>query len=299
VMQDESIAASAGPEVTWEIDLPTKQITGHVLGADGRPLQAANVLLKTTVGETQGQRSVSTAADGAFDFAAVAAGDQEIVATAAGYLKESSFFTLREDDAKHDVTLTLQQGLVRTLRVFDSSGHAIPRAVVADETGAANERLTDDLGTLEIELRKGEQRTFYVMPPGGSFASVRVTAPAAEDTGAIDVSVPPGPAQLRVLARTRDDVPLPNVFFAMRYNGVMIPIGVQFSLLNRRGVPVQTGPDGVALLAALPAGIYEVWPYFTRAELQRITAGLVAPAARITAGAGVNVISFTFDSPGG
>ena len=295
IMTNEAIDP-APDEVVWDIDLPSKRVAGRVIAEGGQPLPGVKVSLESFDGEGASHRSVTTGADGTFEFVAVAAGEQTLTGILSGYVKSTSSFALGQDDKERLVTLELARAFARAVQIVDTAGRPLPKAVLVDEAGGM-QRVADDNGSATIELKKGERRTFYVLPPQGSFTTVSITAPEAADSTPLRVVVPPGPAQLRVVAQTRKNAPVPGVFFAIRHNGKMLPLTVQFAMLDRHGVPVQTGPDGNALIPALPLGVYELWPYSSRRELPRIFDGLVEPAARIVLNQGPNVVTFTFEDP--
>jgi hypothetical protein len=292
----EAIHANEQEEAHWDIELPTKRVVGLVVGSDGRPLEGARVVLETTLGDGSIRAVEASDAAGAFRFSSVFAGDQSLTVSLAGHAKETRTFVIGESEPEHRLTVQLHRALVRTVRVVDSAGRAVANALLAEAPGAGTERISDGAGEATVELREGERKTLYVFPPGGSFAVVQVEAEQNQNGGSAPViaTVPPGPASLRVVARAGGE-PVVGVFFALRHDGVMIPVGVRFSMLNRRGIPVQTGHDGTAVMTSVPLGVYEVWPYFSRAEALRIEAGTVEPAARIAVQPGLNVVTFTFD----
>lgn len=269
-------------EIEWNIDLPHLEIRGVVVDADGKAIAGADVTLDTDSGGTSTQSAETTGANGRFVFRGIEAGTQTLTASASGYVPSAITTTATNNDV--DATIRLQRGTRRTIHVT-RNGQPVANAIVLDDDGTLGELRTDAAGKLEITTAPGERRPLVILPPDGSFAI----------SDADRIEVPPGAATIRITATNGANAPLPAMSFAIRYNGRMLTPWVRAMMRNRRGVPLQTGPDGVAMLTAMPPGLYEIWPYFRAEELARIASGLVAPKARIAAQPGTSEVRFTFE----
>lgn len=269
-------------EIEWTIDLPHLEIHGVVVDANGKAIAGAEVTLDTDSGGTSTQSAETTGANGRFIFRGVEAGTQTLTASASGYVPSTITTTATNNDV--DATIRLQRGTRRTIHVT-RNGQPVANAIVLDDDGALGELRTDAAGKVEITTAPGERRSLVILPPDGSFAI----------SDADRIEVPPGAATIRITAVNGENAPLPAMSFAIRYNGRMLTPWVRAMMRNRRGVPLQTGSDGMAMLTAMPPGLYEIWPYFRAEELTRIAAGLVAPKARIAAQPGISEVRFTFE----
>ncbi|MBV8515877.1 MAG: carboxypeptidase regulatory-like domain-containing protein [Acidobacteria bacterium] len=284
--------------IEWTIDLPHATLEGHVVDDANQPVSGAEVQLDTHAeGAASTQRVETTDAAGHFAFERVATGTQTLTATAEGHLPATTSLLFGSGEQRESVTLRMRNGVARTLQIVDANGAPAADATVVDESGFENERHTDANGFVTFTLSAGEQKTLYVLPRSGSFAIVDVSGDAKNASTPLRVVVPAGVAAIRVAAQTTGGAPMTNVAFALRVGGRMLSPMIRSVMSNRAGIPIRTGDDGSALLVAVPAGVYELWPYFTGDQLRAILAGTTPPEARIVAQPGLNQVAFRFERP--
>jgi hypothetical protein len=283
----------AQSEVVWNIDLPAHRVSGIVLDASAKPLAQASVTLVTAHADEGTTATTTTDAAGQFVFDAVPHGQQRLRAAAPNHLPGEHHFALAASDPDYHTTLRLRKSAAIRIAVADAASRPLAEALVTD--GQSISTRTDAAGEATIDLAPAEQKQIYIVPLSGSFASTTIRADGDPRTDPVRIEVPPGSATLRVTAMDQDKKPLANVYIAIRADGLMIPPNIRTAMRNHRGDPVATGPDGVAVLANFPSGVYELWPYFNRSELTAIVNGSVAPAATVLAQPGTNVVTFTFD----
>jgi hypothetical protein len=178
--------------------------------------------------------------------------------------------------------------------VLDSIGQPSANAVVVDESGVDNAQLTDATGRTLLPLHAGERKAVFVFPAEGSFAAIDLAVQAESAPKEIEIRVPAGVATIAISSGTGDGNVLPAVLFAIRHDGRFIPAPVRVAASLRRGLPLRTGQDGVATLRNMPAGLYELWPYFTPEQYSVIASGQAAAPVRLGATAGVNTVRLTF-----
>jgi hypothetical protein len=174
---------------------------------------------------------------------------------------------------------------VRELRIVDSDRKPVARALVTCATGADVRAIahSDDEGRVLLATPENESSVAWIAPPGGSFAVVRFgTGDAKPET----VVVPRASAALDVRTLTTTSDALPSVKLLMRYNGHLVPPDVA-KLLPKENVSLLTNDQGQAVLARIPTGIYEFWPYASDAEVE----ALIASASLLPAPIHVNVVT--------
>ena len=112
-----------------------------------------------------------------------------------------------------------------------------------------------------------------IVPDSGSLTAISI---ARDAKLAQRIVVPDATGSLDVQTLLSDGTPLSNVNFVLRYNGELAPPDL-VRMMRRGGNRLSTNADGVAELARIPAGTYELWPYVTDAEAEALVAS-AAPA---------------------
>jgi hypothetical protein len=267
------------------IDVPARTISGTVVDVAGTPAANANVALRTTLGDSSKTVRTTTDRAGRFRFTAVDPGRQGIVVIAGGYLQaEPLVFDLTRADVETKVSVILERGFARRVEVRGADGAPLAGALVACVTGEAvrSTATTDPEGRVLLGTPAGKA-TLFVIPKDGSFAIRRIRA----DEEVVRVDVPAAAASLELATMTTDRKPVAEIAVLLRYNGELLPPAVAREIEKQQKVRFRTGEDGRVLLAAVPRGVYEIWPYRTEREAD----SLLAAASAMEAPATVNVVS--------
>lgn len=274
---------ASGEDADWTIRVSTRKVRGRIVDASSDAgVKEANVAL-----QVKGQYSaiVTTDSDGRFVFTSVVPGQHTVSAAADGYQHDTVHYTFLESEEAHEVTVPLRPAAVARLTVRDASGAPIANALVLDFAGSAltGERVTGADGEVAIPVPPGETREVFVIPRDGSFAVGRIRA------GKNALNVPPAAATIVVTSRTTAQQPIPQVWVALRYNGIAVPFEVQQALARQQGAVPVSGVDGRIILRQMPLGVYEMWPAGSAEEVRAVTAGLGPDApVRIVARPGLN-----------
>jgi Carboxypeptidase regulatory-like domain len=276
----------------FDFVVPDRQVRGRIVDASsGRGVPRALVFLRTSHGEMKSNPRTTTDADGAFLFNAVAPGAQHLTVLAADYLiPDAVDFTTKEGDPPRQVDVVLDTGAPRALRVVMHDGRPAAGAELDAAVGGEIRAITytNPDGRANVPLPRGGEAKVFVVPREGAFAVV-----GARD--ADRVTLPPASSSLRIVARSTDGEPLPNVELLMAFNGAVVPPAVARRLATVQGLKLITNGDGEAVLRNIPPGWYQFWPYRGEEEVQAILASslLDAPIA-LNVKTGENVVAVDF-----
>ena len=267
--------------------VPARQIRGRVIDAgSGRGIADADVVLRTqheTSASTIGQR---TADDGSFLFDAVAAGAQRLSVTADDFLIPDPVELTVAETA--EVTVKLDAGAARSLRVFDHHGDPVRDAEVIAASGnrvRASARTGAD-GRAVLAVPR-EPVVLYVIAPGGGFAVL--------DRAADRVDLPAPRASLRLIARSALGDPLPPVSFIASVDGRVIPPAVAQRMSRLQGFSLSTDSRGEMNVAGIPPGFYQFWPYDGEVERDAILAAPYDAPIAVNVRSGRNVVAVEFE----
>jgi Carboxypeptidase regulatory-like domain len=281
--------------IRWTAELPRRKVAGEIVDERQRPVGGVVVTLQTEGDDGSGtQMRTQTDAAGRFELSFVEPGRQILRASTGDHLPEMRRFQLAEQAETHRERLVLRRAAHARVAVVDGRGVPIAGCAVVHSLQSQPLR-TDDAGLVSIPLAAGETKVVYFLPRGGSFAAAAITP--QKDTGApaIRVAVPPPEVTLVVRTQTTAGDPVPNVGVALRFGGYSIPPGVMETMAFLHGLEISTGPKGIAVMRNLPAGLYELWPYFSYKEGLDIHHGLGPEApVKLLARGGENVATLTF-----
>lgn len=286
-------------EVAWTIDVPGRSIRGKVIDSKtGEPISDAVISLNasgTANGVGFGVRTRSDS-EGRFRFVPVPYGKHTLRAASATHLETFMSYTFSPPDESRDVTIKLDGGAIVRLRVLDAAGTPVAGALALQYDGFRQTRIstTDASGIAELIIPDGETRDVYVIPRDGSFGITRVSSKSQETT----TRLPVGASRIEVRAESDAHEPIPNVSVVMRYNRQLLPVDVVSHFGRVQGAWTRSHADGRLLFDHMPAGLYELWPAGSPAELELVTAGAGAQApVSMTVVPGENVAVLTF-APG-
>lgn len=259
----------------FDFVVPDRQVRGRITeSASGRGVPNAVVFLRTARGTITSNPSTVTDAEGNFLFNAVAPGAQHLAVLATSYIiPDAVDFTTKEGDPPHQVDLVLDSGAPRALRIETYDGHpaagAELDACVDGEIRAL--AYTDAQGKVTLPLPLRAEAKIYVIPRDGSFA---VVGPRDPDR----VTLPRPASSLRIVARTTDGAPLPQIELLMSFNGAVVPPVIARRIGVVQGMKLMTNGDGEAVLRNIPSGWYQFWPYRGDEEAQAILAASMQDA---------------------
>lgn len=276
----------------FDFAVPDRQVRGRITdAASGRGVPNVLVFLRSTHGEVKTNPHTQTDDDGAFLFNAVAPGEQHLTVMAADYvIPDAVDFVTKEGDPPHRVDVALDTGAPRALRVVQHDGHPAAGAeidAVADGVVRAM-TYTDADGRAAVPLPRAGEAKIYVIPRSGAFAVVGARDPDR-------VELPRPASSLRIVTRSTDGAPLPDVELLMSFNGTVVPPVVARRIAVLQGLHLVTNAEGEAVLRNIPAGWYQFWPYRGDEEAAAILAAssIEAPIA-LNVKTGENTVAVDF-----
>lgn len=237
---------------------------------------------------------VRTDADGRFDFAAITEGRHAIHTYRKGYRYDRPReITIDKDDGDWEGEIALDPlGDRPAVIVLNEAGNPLAgvEMFLASSEGMVLLEHTDAAGRVTIP----PQRDGYIfaVPATGSFGFTRISADQSSD---VTLRVPNPTGSIDVLSQSTAGEPIPNVFFLIRINGTWLPSQVFSRFVGLHSLPFRTDATGRAHLALLPAGLYELWPVSTSAEISALMAGHPAQApATVIVGDTPQMVTLTF-----
>jgi carboxypeptidase family protein len=262
-----------------DIAIPDGRITGIVRDAkSGAPIGGALVALQTTIDQREEHVQVTSDAGGRFDFAGVKYGRQTVRIFPAQHLEPEPFkFALDANARLRELDVRLESGRAVAVVVIDKENDPVANAqvfVVADAKLRSRTK-TDADGRASVAVPAGESATLFVVPEEGPFGMQRIARES--ENGRLRIYVPQAPSSLLIRAQTTTGATLPPFSLLMRFNGELLPVEVAEEL----GVQLMTDANSEALLANIPSGSYEFWPYRTESEVASIIAAATALVAPI------------------
>lgn len=282
------------PVQTLAIVVPDRRVTGRIVDAEGRGVSAAEISLRSEGRDTRPTVRVRTDADGRFVITGVRAGQQTLRVDGDGLLRPDALrFELAEDERQRAVDLVARSGRSVAFALRDRRGAAVAGALVvaASTDGRVRSKArSDERGDGAILLPAGERGVIYVFPREGSLATARIE-PASD---ALRIVVPPPDATLRVATLSTTGTAIRDVALLLRVNGELIPPEVAEEWQSYRRLSLATDAEGHLALPGVPAGVYELWPYRSEAEAERLRESAVAAAAVVTVVPGENDVTLRF-----
>ncbi|HYC60095.1 MAG TPA: carboxypeptidase-like regulatory domain-containing protein [Thermoanaerobaculia bacterium] len=283
-----------GIDSDWLVEVPPYEIAGMVIdNITGRPIAGAAIALHMETARFSFGVQTKAAEDGTFRFAPVAPGQHTVSAAAAGYPPSELVYTFADTEPIKNVTLRLEAAPFVPVTVVDARGNPIHAARVMDFIG--NKRrgvgFTDANGAVGVQVSAGETRDVYVIPRDGSLGFLQIRSGSEKET----VRIADGVCRIVLQMESEKHAPIPNVWVAIRYNGVTLPEEL-ISTLVSRGARVRSDAQGRIVLDHMPPGVYEFWPVGSPAELRLVAAGDGSQEApvKVTAVAGENMAVMTF-----
>lgn len=262
--------------VEWNFAIPSRRIAGRVLDGRGNAVGKTPLSIEVEDGEVRSRIRLLTDAAGAFTYDGARSGRYSVEVTPRQHLKPPPLsFELRDGDPDKHVEIVLERGVEVRVRVTREDGTPIAGAVIADgvdEEGAkalARYRTTA-AGEATLRGRAGEAKTLYVIPPHGSFAVTRLALDAATVAEGADVVVPDAKSALVIRTRDEKGTALGGIYFAVRYNGELLPPAILMLIRSLQHVDYRTTAAGEARIHGLPSGVYELWAYRTASEGDRL-----------------------------
>ncbi len=259
------------------IDVPDREVTGRVLGVDGKPIAGATVILQSQDEHSTRSARTSSAADGRFAFFGVREGSQSLSARAPSYLHSDALaFELHGPTAHPVVDLELTHGIPRMVRVVDARGTPIASASLftACDGNIKATTITNEDGRAQVALPDGGSCAIYALPKEGSIAVSRVSG-----SEALVLRVPDGASSLRLALKSDSGDAFSDLWLLMRIDGTVVPPAIARQLAAR-GLSLVTDVAGSISLTHIPPGTYEFWPYRTDAEgrmLYEVASDVEAP----------------------
>lgn len=268
-------------EARLDLDFPNRHIRGRVVDEQGKPIANVKVLMRGKRGTLVPVTPVFTNAAGVFDYPGVDSGPHTIRVNRDGYLvADEVSVDVSDADTIIEKNFTLAAGTPRELEVVDVHAKPISGALVLASAGGRVRALanTDAQGRARIATPKNTACAIWVVPDGGSLAAFPLERDAKN---AARIVVPDAAGSLDVQTLLSDGTPLSNVNFVLRYNGELAPPDLA-RMMRRGGNRLSTNADGVAELARIPAGTYELWPYVTDEEAEALVASAAPSKAPVS-----------------
>ncbi|HEY0371552.1 MAG TPA: carboxypeptidase-like regulatory domain-containing protein, partial [Thermoanaerobaculia bacterium] len=249
------------------IDVPDREVTGHVLGADGKPIAGAIVILQSQDERSTLSVRTTSAPDGRFAFFGVREGAQSLSARAPSYLNSDAVpFELHSPSAHHSADLELMHGIQQAVRLVDARGGPIADASLFTtcEGQIKATTLTNAEGRAQVALSDAGSCAVYALPKEGSIAVGRISGREP-----LVLRVPDGSSSLRLALQSENGELFSDLWLLMRIDGSVVPPAIARQLASR-GLALVTDTAGSISLSHIPPGTYEFWPYRTEAEGQML-----------------------------
>jgi hypothetical protein len=258
------VTLSAEPSI---IDVPDREVTGRVLGTDGKPIGGAVVILRSQDERSTLSLRATSAPDGRFAFFGVREGSQSLSARAPSYLHSDGVtFELRGRSAHRSVELELTRGIQQTVRLVDARGGPIAGASLFTTCDGHIKAttLTDAGGRARVALSDAGSCVVYALPKEGSIAVGRLSGGEP-----LVLRVPDGSSSLRLALESENGNVFSDLWLLMRIDGNVVPPAIARQLAGR-GLVLVTDTTGSISLSHIPPGTYEFWPYRTDSEGQML-----------------------------
>ncbi|MCU1244382.1 MAG: Carboxypeptidase regulatory-like protein [Acidobacteria bacterium] len=280
------------PRIDFALDIPDRSVHGRLIDEGGHPVANTTVELRSIVGDYAPQARTQTDEEGAFAFEGVRSGRAQISCAPKGYLQPDPVdFELKESEKSGEVNLAVSRGFTRRIEVAGPHGTPAAGALLLVAEGSRVRSVTgaNREGVANVPTPAAEEAVLYIFPKEGSMAIRRLPRPLDDQSSSstMRVTVPTADASLQVSALLDGGGGMPGVKLLMRMNGELLPPEVARELERQQGAALITDENGVARLAAIPAGIYEFWPYRSEREVEALMQTATFGAAPIT----VNVLT--------
>lgn len=283
--------------ISWTFNVPAHRVKGRVLDSMTRePLQGVQLTLEGTAPREGGLEGLntSTAGDGSFEFRAVQEGQHSLRPYLKGYrFDQLQHFEIKADDKDYETEILLEPILdPHAVVVVDASGAPVIGADMffVGDSGIEPLERSDNLG--RVTLPPHRAGTVFAVPPAGSFGFARIAADVSED---VMLQTPAANGSMEIISQSADGQPIPDVFFIMRVNGMMIPPEVFARFASRHGMSFRTDRTGHAVLQLLPSGFYELWPVRSNNDVMGLFSGdIPQPAAAVALNGTPQIVTMTF-----
>lgn len=272
------VTIGAEPRATFTIDIPARRIRGVIVDDQG-PVEGALVILRAKLPGPTTIRT-KTGKDGVFEYGGIRPGKHTLDVISNGHLLIDTIdVDAHADDAVIERRIVLARGTPRNVTVVDEHGAPVAGALVACTSGATLRSIARTGADGRAVLATTDDSIAWAAPSGGSIGVVRLD----RGTSAVRITASPAASSLNVHILTTAGEAIPNVALLMRYNGFVIPPALQRLLPIRQPA---TNEEGGAMLAHIPAGVWEIWPYTSQEESEALIASAM-PLAPIS----VNVVT--------
>lgn len=284
-----------------KIAVPGGVIDGAVFDAKGgQPLEEATITLDSTLSDGSTRSfGTKTDRDGRFTFDGVETGMQVVTAELPHYVKSAPRrIMIASDGDTQQIRIALVRATSYPLVVMNPDGAPIANAYVIHSALPEGELPATDIhGRVDVSVDRDAGALLAILPPAGSFRLLRLRAGAEPPNDPLPVVVSPGTVTLVV--RTLDEttmMPLKNVAFLVRYNGEFIEPMLAQLIARLRRTSTVTDAQGELVMAGVPAGLYDLWPYGSSDGLASIFHGNVAPAVSLPLTGGTYQTTVKFKS---
>jgi len=253
----------------FTIDVSQRVVPGRVIDRDGLPVGGARITLKAREGDREWTSYKLTAADGSFSFEGAMAGESKVIVSADGYLNaEPVSFRMKPEEARHELSIVLESGVQRTLRIADADGNpSAGAAVLSANDGVVRADVVADNEGRALVSAVSPASVLYILARNGSLAVMRAGSDAV-----VRVTMPRASSSLRITTRTTDGAPLPEVGLLPAFDGQIMPPPVARMLARVHDTTLETNSAGEMTLRGIPAGSYQFWPYRSDEEAEAIVA---------------------------
>ena len=245
-----------------DVHIPATRVVGWVHERE-MAISNARVEIKSVFGETRYSQVAGSAEDGSFELTGVPEGKHELTVTADGYAGVELVVSTKASQDLYELDVPLVPGDVADIRVEEAWGAPVIQALVlagASKDGIFPDRysFTDENGRAQVSLESRDLNHVFVTDSGGNFTATII--PSTHE-GEISMRMAATFGELRISVLDSGGNPVPNVRFAVKYNGYLIPWSTMEQLLDFRHVARSTDNAGNLVLPRLPAGSYELFPW--------------------------------------
>jgi hypothetical protein len=283
--------------ISWTFDIPAHRVVGRVIDSrTHEPLRDVKLTLSGTAPAEGGMEGLDATSDqeGRFEFQGIPEGKHTLQAYLKGYRYDQvQEFQVKEDDRDYETEVSLESLRdAHSLIVLAANGAAVASADVFFVGNAGVELMehTDAGGRVTLFPRRAG--VVFVVPPEGSLAFSRIPMDLSDD---VTLRVPPQGGLVDLIAQSSNGEPIPDLFFVLRVNGMMIPPEVFADFAAHHGLTIRTDRTGHARLQFLPVALYELWPVRSPSDVDMLFSGNPPqPAASMSLDLAPQTVTMTF-----
>jgi len=246
---------------TVDFELEVSGVRGVVVDQDGIAIEGARVTLMRIDGGTTDYRRAASDHEGRFSYDVEAGGDLQLLASKPGY-KTSETMSVQFSPGSEVAPVTLVLRRLDSIRgrVVSSTGAALPGVAVSSYRAAGvpvgyGEAITDGTGEFTVARSPGGPTRLFVTGPACALGAHSF---GSEDDEVV-VTCSPDYAALHLTLADGEGKPMPDEWFYLSWNGVLVPRAVLMRCVASNAMPWTTDASGSLSIVGLSPGDFDVF----------------------------------------